>query len=109
MNLISNKVRRIAEKYFPKESASVILQLQNYCEYLSEFFSNESDPETYERFCLAILKIAKTSNEKLNIAIELGKTDYRDLLVSAGFGNSITAHNDWASKILHEKTNGSSI
>ena len=102
MNLVSEKSRVIAEKYFPNESATVITQLQNYCEYLSEFFSEESQPETYERFCLAILKISKTSNKKLNNAIELGKTDYRDLLVSAGFGNSITIHNDWANKILNE-------
>ena len=104
MNLVSDKSRAIVEKHFPTESAVVIYLLQDYCEYLSEFFSEESTPETYERFCLAILKIAKTSNEKLDKAIELGKTDYRDLLVSAGFGNSITIHNDWASKILNEKT-----
>ncbi|MCW9005413.1 MAG: hypothetical protein OQK70_09130 [Gammaproteobacteria bacterium] len=104
MNLVSDKSKAIAEKFFPNESASVIAQLQEYCEYLSEFFSEEKQPETYERFCLAILKIAKTSNEKFSKAIELGKIDYRDLLVSAGFGNSITIHNDWASKILNEKT-----
>ncbi len=104
MNLVSEKSRAIAEKYFPNESALVIAQLQEYCESLSEFFSEESQPETYERFCLAILKIAKTSNKKLNKAIDLGKTDYRDLLVSAGFGNSLTVHSDWASKILNEKT-----
>ena len=102
MNLVSDKSRAIAEKFFSKESATVIAQLQGYCEYLSEFFSEESQPETYERFCLAILKTAKTSKEKLNKAIELGKSDYRDLLVSAGFGNSLTVHNEWASKVLHE-------
>ncbi|MFV2057949.1 MAG: hypothetical protein ACC707_15905 [Thiohalomonadales bacterium] len=104
MNLVSEKSKAIAEKYFPDKSDTVVAQLQDYCEYLLEFFSEDSQPETYERFCLAILKIAKSSNEKLNEAVELGKTDYRDLLVSAGFGNSITIHNDWASKILHEKT-----
>lgn len=102
MNLVSDKSREIAKKYFPKESSSVILKLQNYCEYLSEYFSEESNPETYERFCLAILKIAKTSQERLNKAINLGKSDYRDLLVSAGFGNSLTAHVKWASKVLGE-------
>jgi len=102
MNLVSDKSRKIAKKFFPDESASIIYQLQEYCEYLSEFFSEESQPETYERFCLAILKIAKTSEEKFTKATELGKTDYRDLLVSAGFGNSLTIHNEWASKVLHE-------
>ena len=104
MNLVSDKSKAIAEKHFPNESASVVTQLQDYCEYLSELISEEPQPETYERFCIAILKLANTSNEKLNQAIELGKTDYRDLLISAGFGNSITIHNDWASKILNEKS-----
>jgi len=104
MNLVSAKTKKIVALHFPDDSEWVITKLQNYCDYLSEFFSDEATPENYERMCMAILKIGKTSKEKLIQAIELGETDYRDLLVSAGFGNSITIHNDWASKILHEKT-----
>ena len=102
MNLVSDKTRRIVEKHFPSESVNVIEQLQGYCEYLSEFIAADSQPETYDRFCFAILKIAKTSNKKLKNAIKLGKTDYRDLLVSAGFGNSLTVHKEWAKKVLRE-------
>jgi len=104
MNLISNKTREIIKKHYPLESESVIDQLQEYCENLSEFFSDETNPETYERFCFAILKLAKSSKEKLKTTIEFAKVDYRDLLVSADFANSITIHNEWAKKVLHEKT-----
>jgi hypothetical protein len=37
-------------------------------------------------------------------AIELGKWDYRDLLVAAGFGNSVTIHSEWAKKISGTNT-----
>ncbi len=103
MNLVSTKARKIAVKYFPSDSDWVIVQMQNYCEYLSEFFSDEATPDSYERFCFAVLKLGKTSKEKLKQAIELGKTDYRDLLVSAKFANSLTVHDKWASKVLNIK------
>jgi len=103
MNLISPKTKELIEKYYPSESEGVIIQLQEYCEYLSEFFSDETNPETYERFCFAILKLAKSSKEKLKTTIDFAKVDYRDLLVSADFANSITIHNEWARKVLNEK------
>lgn len=48
--------------------------------------------------------ISPKTKEKLKTTIEFAKVDYRDLLVSAGFGNSMTIHNEWASKVLNEKT-----
>jgi hypothetical protein len=68
--------------------------LQEYCVYLSEFFDKNATAESYERFCLAILKLGKSNKEKLTQALDLGKIDYRDLLVAAGFGNSLTIHNE---------------
>ena len=102
MDLISEKTKEIARKFYPSESEPIVSQLQEYCDYLSEFFEDEALPENYERFCFAILKLGKTSREKLSKAIELGRTDYRDLLVSAGFGNSLSAHDEWANKILNQ-------
>lgn len=103
MNLVSAKAQNVAAHYYPSEREWIISQLQGYSEYMSEFMDDEREAESYERFCLAILKIGKSSKEKIIEAIELGKMDYRDLLVSAGFGNSVTVHNDWARKVLGEK------
>jgi len=104
MNLVSEKSKIITAKYFPADCEWVISQLQNYCEYLADIFSDDPSSESYERFCFAVLKIGKTSKEKLIQAIELGKVDYRDLLVSAGFANSLTIHNNWADKVLEAET-----
>ena len=103
MNLITDRVKKVTHHYHPSETGWFVSQLQEYCEYLSEFSTDERKAESYERICFALLKCGKTSKEKFIQAIELGKTDYRDVLVSAGFGNSITVHNDWADSVLNKK------
>lgn len=98
MRLITPTVQKIALRKFPEDKEWVLSNLQRFCEYMSEFMTESAEPRTYDRFCLAVLKIGKTNKSKFLQAIELGKTDYRDLLVAAGFANSLTAHEIWASK-----------
>ena len=43
----------------------------------------------------AVLKLATEGDTGLDTAIELAKTDWRDLLMSAGFGEDINAHEKW--------------
>ena len=100
MNYLSPNVKAICAHYFPSETEWAITELQAYCIYMAECISEKTTLESYERFCFAVLKLGKTSKEKFTQAIELGKCDYRDLLVAAGFGNSVTIHNDWVKKIL---------
>ncbi len=104
MNYLTFRIEAIATHYFQGESAWAKEQLQSYCEYMSKYISDKTTLESYERFCLAILKLGKTSKDKFTQAVELGKYDYRDLLVAAGFGNSTTIHNDWAEKIIKKGT-----
>ena len=104
MNYLSQTVENVAEHYFAEESDWAKEELQKYCEYLSEFISDKTSPESYERFCLAVLKVGRTSKEKFSQAIELGKCDYRDLLVAAGFGDSVTVHEEWAKNVSNKNT-----
>lgn len=103
MNLITSRVKEIVKRYHPSESEWFIAQLQEYCEYLAKFSDDERKAESFERICFAILKLGKTSKDKFIQAIELGKNDFRDVLVKAGFGNSVTVHNDWADRVLKGK------
>jgi hypothetical protein len=41
------------------------------------------------------LKLSAGNIDKLKAAIELAKTDWRDLLVAAGFADDTTAHKRW--------------
>ena len=102
MHLLSEKVLTIVELQYEKESIFIVAQLQDYCEYLSKVLSTDIEIETYERYCFAVLKLADSSSYELHKAIEPGKTDYRDLLMSAGFGESLSIHNDWAKGVFGE-------
>jgi hypothetical protein len=104
MNYLTPRTKEIASHYFPFETEWAIKELQAFCEDLSKYFSGDGTPESYERFCFAILKSGKSSKEKFSQAIELGRSDYRDLLVGAGFANSTTIHKDWAQQLLNQKT-----
>jgi hypothetical protein len=47
---------------------------------------------------LAALKYSDGDLSKLERAVDLGRRDYRDLLVAAGFGNDVRAHLKWRPK-----------
>jgi len=51
--------------------------------------------EFFERVQCAALKLSEGRVDKLVDAIVLGQTDWRDLLVSAGFAEDPRAHKDW--------------
>ncbi len=52
-------------------------------------------PGELERFRFAALKISEGRLDDLKGAIALAKSDWRDLLVSAGFAKDIDAHESW--------------
>jgi hypothetical protein len=60
---------------------------------------NEKSP-LIERIRFAAIKISNGKKKELIKAIELAKTDWRDLLVSAGFEHDINEYNIWADTIL---------
>ena len=49
-----------------------------------------------ERYRFAAIRLSCGSVESLRRAIQLAKTDWRDLLVAAGFGDDTTAHLRWS-------------
>lgn len=58
-------------------------------------FCEDSDKYRMERIRFAVLKLSEGRIETLVQAIELAQTDWRDLLVAAGFGEDVEAHNKW--------------
>jgi hypothetical protein len=53
-----------------------------------------------ERVQIGVLKISNGNIDELLSAIILAQTDWRDLLIAAGFGHSITEHENWAHGLL---------
>ena len=52
-------------------------------------------PELVERIRFAVLKLSHGDLNALGRAIDLAKRDWRDVLVAAGFGDDIKAHESW--------------
>ena len=80
---------------FPQEEQEEVIQLlrEDCGENLPG--TNNASPEFLERVQCAALKLSQGRMEKLYDAISLAQTDWRDLLVSAGFAEDTQAHKDW--------------
>ncbi len=59
-------------------------------------FLDTLDAVALERYRFAALKMSQGNIEKLRQAVALAQTDWRDLLVAAGFANDTRAHESWS-------------
>jgi acyl carrier protein len=87
-------VRRLNILFSPEVRKEAIRLLEDECGNNLPFLG-ESTAEELERYRFAALKISNGRLEDLQKAVELAKTDWRDLLMSAGFGEDPTAHSRW--------------
>lgn len=62
----------------------------------TSLFCEESDEVQLERVRFAALKLSKGDLRELKKAVKLAQTDWRDLLMAAGFGNDVNAHKKWS-------------
>jgi hypothetical protein len=85
--------------FFNEDKDEVVDLLKNECADNLPFLENNK-PEEMERFRFAVIKLSEGQIDKLYDAIELSQSDWRDLLVAAGFGDDISAHELWANEIL---------
>lgn len=58
-------------------------------------FLENNDSQGLERVRFAVLKLSAGDLNALQRAIDLAKQDWRDLLVTAGFGDNPKAHESW--------------
>lgn len=92
----------IVKRLFPSsnEQAEVIRLLQNDC---SNNVWNRATPEEMERLWFSALKVSNGTMEGLVHAVAEAQTDYRDLLMAAGFGLDVEAHVRWGEMVLSQR------
>ena len=56
--------------------------------------------EEMERIRFSVLKISEGDLDKLCEAIDLAQTDWRDLLMAAGFGHDTAEHKRWYKSLI---------
>lgn len=88
-------VQHHIERLFPGvEQEEVARLLHEDCGVVLAF-SQGASPDFFERVQCAALKLSEGQMDKLYDAIALAQTDWRDLLVCAGFAEDTQAHKDW--------------
>ncbi|ROQ19482.1 hypothetical protein EDC38_0064 [Marinimicrobium koreense] len=101
MSELSNRTKKIVHYlYKSREALEVCDMLETECG--TEALSCSSwSPEQMERIHFAVLKLANGSSMDLDSAIQLAQLDWRDLIMSAGFGKDTRVHEIWAKENVH--------
>lgn len=92
---LSRETRRRLDALFapPDRDAASSLLAENCAEGLS--WPGGGTPEGLERVRFGVLKLSDGDLDQLLEAIQLAQTDWRDLLVAAGFANDTDTHRAW--------------
>lgn len=91
---LSPETERRIEVLFPEsQRAEVAELLLKHCGQKLPFLE-KLDEFQLERYRFAALKLSAGSIDRLREAIGLAKSDWRDLLIAAGFGEP-NAHKQW--------------
>ena len=105
MYQITSRTAQLIRKYFTEDEIEFVISL--LCDEAGKNlpFCENSTPLSLERIHFAILKWSRGSLDELESAIEVAKTDWRDLLVRTGFGSDLNAHSTWAENVLNSEHN----
>jgi hypothetical protein len=95
-NLLLSKEteKRLKLLFPPKEQDLVRTELLEECSN-TLLGLEDVDGTTLYRLHFAVLKLSNGDFNKFRMAIQLAKTDLRDLLMAAGFGENVVAHELW--------------
>ncbi|GAA5181947.1 hypothetical protein GCM10025771_30060 [Niveibacterium umoris] len=86
--------RKVRQLFTDEQSVLAIQALETGCGDALPLIASQGDVGL-ERVRAAALKLSQGSLDKLDEAIKLAQTDWRDVLLAAGFGHSVTAHQSW--------------
>src|SRR5689334_15889095 len=96
---VSANTAKLIERLFPPEQHAEVRDiLARECGDNLPLIGPSGAGDAHERIRFAVLKLSDGNLEKLRDIVDQAKIDWRDVLVWAGFGNSLTAHLDWANQ-----------
>lgn len=92
--MLTPRTREYIALMFPAAQVEAADLLLHECGSNLPFLA-DADALALERYRFAALRLSGGRLDKLKSAIELAKTDWRDLLMAADFGNDAEAHLKW--------------
>ncbi len=101
MSVLSPNTKSLVNILFkPRDAKEVCDKIEIYCG--TETLGCEGwTSEQLERIIFAVLKFSCEAKGGVEVAIELANTDWRDLLMVAGFGEDLNAHQMWYQSIVN--------
>jgi hypothetical protein len=78
----------------PEDRLVVRARLERECDATTLHLTAAS-PDQLERYWFAVLRLSGGNLGALDHPLSLARLDYRDLLMAAGFGEDLEAHNRW--------------
>ena len=103
MRDVSPDTEKLLERLFPPELRDDVRDLlARECGDNLPLTGPPTSRRTHERIRFAALKLSEGNLSKLRDVVNHAKIDWRDVLVWAGFGHSLTAHEEWAKAVLNE-------
>ena len=103
MLALSQKTERLLALWFSDDKKRIQARAKLAHECGNNIPSCEtSRPEQMDRIRFAAIKLSDGDLEKLDRAIALAKTDWRDLLMAADFGQDIDQHNKWYVNVVEK-------
>ena len=97
---MTDRTVRLVERLFDADDAVRVQRLLAEDCGTNLPFCDTLDAAGLERIRFAVLMLSAGDVDKLRAAIDRASGDWRDVLVAAGFGYSLTAHEQWASDVL---------
>jgi hypothetical protein len=88
----------VSALFAPKDVAAANRMLEVDCGNELPFLQDWT-PESLERIRFAVLRISRGDLVRLRDAVMKARTDWRDVLVEAGFGNDPNAHTKWRPRL----------
>src|SRR5512147_752917 len=99
---LSPRTKRLVQHCFhPKDISTALLWLEQECGNNLPFCDN-LDEYKLERMRFAAIKLSHGTIDKLVAAIDVAKSDWRDLLMASDFGYHLEAYELWANDVLGE-------
>jgi len=97
---LSQRTRQLVDVIFDEQYVAEISQwLEDECGSNLPF-CKDYDENQMERIRFAVIKLSNGDIDKLLRAIDVARTDWRDLFMAADFGYDVKAHEKWAEEIL---------
>ena len=96
----TDRTLRLIERLFPADQHDAVRELLEQDCGTNLPFCETQDAVGLERVRFAVLMLSDGDLEKLRSLIDHAKIDWRDILVWAGFGYSLRAHDQWARDVL---------